>query len=300
MERPNEVEVERARRLLLADGRFRVLERVALPTRRVSLGPTEGSWIGVCLDTETTGLDPANDAIIELALRRFRFTSTGEIVALDAPFAWLEDPGRPLDPAVSRLTRLSDADLAGRTIDDAAAVELMLSAALVVAHHSRFDRPFVEKRLPAVAGLRWSCSMEEVGWAEAGYEGRALRWLLDQAGFFYEAHRAGDDVDALIELLRHRFSDGSTVLSHVVAGARRTGWLVRASGAHYDRKDVLRRRGYFWNGASGEWMREVADELLDDERGWLRLEVYSPGHQPRASGPTVDRIDASSRYRRLQ
>ncbi len=31
--------------------------------------------------------------------------------------------------------------------------------------------------LPAVVGLRWSCSMEEVDWAGAGYEGRALRWL---------------------------------------------------------------------------------------------------------------------------
>jgi len=296
----DELDVERAKRLLLADGRFRVLERVALPDRRVSLGPTAGSRIGICLDTETTGLDPSADTIVELALRRFRYTSAGEIVALDAPFAWLEDPGQPLDPVVSRLTGLSDADLAGCTIDDGAAVELMLSASLVVAHNSRFDRPFVEKRLPAAAGLRWSCSMEEVDWAAAGYEGRALRWLLDQAGWFYDAHRAGDDVDALIELLRHRLGDGATVLSHVIAGAERGGWLVRAHGAHYDRKDALRSRGYFWNGASGEWMREVVDELLDDEREWLRLQVYSPDHRPRAPGPVIDRIDAGSRYRRLQ
>ncbi|NJR79167.1 3'-5' exonuclease [Sphingomonas corticis] len=292
-------DVEAARRLLAADGRFRVLERVALPDGRVPLGPIAGSKIGICLDTETTGLDPAVDSVIELALRRFRFTADGKIVALDAPFAWLEDPGAPLDPVVSRLTGLTDADLAGRVIDGDAATTLLLSASLVVAHNSRFDRPFVEGRLPAVAGLRWSCSMEEVDWAGAGYEGRALRWLLDQAGWFYAAHRAGDDVDALIELLRHQFGDGSTVLSHVLAGADRCGWLVRADGAHFDRKDVLRQRGYFWNGSAKVWMREVGDEALGDEREWLDREVYAHGHRARASGPVVSRVDAGSRYRRL-
>lgn len=293
-------DVEHARRLLAADGRFRVLERVALPGGRVPLGPTAESEIGICLDTETTGLDPTVDSVIELALRRFRFTADGEIVALDAPFAWLEDPGRPLDPVVSRLTGLTDADLAGQAIDANAATTLLLSSSLVVAHHSRFDRPFVERRLPAVAGLRWSCSMEEVDWAAAGYEGRALRWLLDQAGWFYEAHRAGGDVDALIELLRHRLDDGSTVLSHVVAAAGRCGWLVRAEGAHFDRKDALRQRGYFWNGTAKVWIREVGDDALDGEREWLRRHVYAPEHRARASGPVVARVDAGSRYRRLQ
>jgi len=285
---------------LQADDRFRILRRVEMPDRRAVCGPTEGSRIGACLDTETSGLDPDVDRIIELAIRLFRFDGEGRIVALDAPYAWLEDPGMPLNPTITRITGLKDEDVAGHAIDTDAAVQLLGSASLVIAHHSRFDREFVERRLPGANGLSWSCSMEEVDWAGLGYEGRTMRWLLDQAGWFYEAHRAGDDVDALIQLLRHELPDGATVLSHVVRASERSGWLVRTHGAHYDRRHVLKERGYSWDGSGRVWLREVADGELDGERLWLQRNVYDPTYRPKAGGPVIDRIDATNRYRRLQ
>ena len=104
-------------------------------------------------------------------------------------------------------------------------------------------------------------------------------------------------MDALIELLRHRLPDGRTVLSHVAAASGRAGWLVRAVGAHFDRREVLKARGYFWHPGTKTWMREVADRDLDDERRWLADAVYAPGQWSRGVGPVVDRVDASSRYR---
>ncbi|WP_375382715.1 3'-5' exonuclease [uncultured Sphingomonas sp.] len=284
--------------LISDDDSFRVLRRVDLPATRLTWGPTEGTHVGVCLDTETTGLDAERDAIVELALRRFRYDDSGRIVALDAPHSWLEDPGRPIDPAITRITGLSNADVEGRSIDAEAATALLNSASLVVCHNSRFDRDFVERRLPGVRGLRWSCSMDEVDWAASGFEGRAMRWLLDQTGWFYRAHRAGDDVDALLQLLRHDLPDGTTVLSHVAAAASRVGWLVRAEGAHYERREVLKARGYAWNAARKVWLREIADGEREAETAWLDREVYDFRHRPRNLTPRIDRIDATTRYRK--
>lgn len=289
--------VRRAAALLNGHPDFRVLRRIAIPRGRVVEGDVSDTFVGAAIDCETTGLDHRRDVVIELAVRRFRADREGRIVALDHARSWLQDPGRPLDPEVAALTGLADADLAGRRIDVAAAAALLLSCELVVAHNAGFDAGFVERAVPDAAGLRWACSVSGADWRRLGFEGRSLGWLLAQSGWFYRAHRAGDDVDALIELLRHELPDGRTVLAHVMDDANREGWLVRAEGAAYGRREALKGRGYSWSGAQGVWFREVADEVLDDERLWLAREVYDPDHRPRRAGPTVDRVTASNRYR---
>ena len=47
----------------------------------------------------------------------------GVIVKIDRRYSWLEDPGRELPDGVKRLTGLSDADLAGQSIDEDVAAE---------------------------------------------------------------------------------------------------------------------------------------------------------------------------------
>ncbi len=62
----------------------------------------------VVLDTETTGLDVARDAIIELAGLRVR---AGEVIE-DGHFASLVNPGRPISAASAKIHGLSDAEVA--------------------------------------------------------------------------------------------------------------------------------------------------------------------------------------------
>jgi DNA polymerase-3 subunit epsilon len=165
-----------------ATGDFRVLRRLTLDDVPTSNTDGEDSSIAAVVDVETTGVEPEQHKIIELALRRFRFDTAGVIVKLDRPHAWLQDPGAPLDKEIAALTGLTDADLAGQTIDDAAATKLLKSAVVVIAHHAAFDRKFVERRLPQASGLAWACSCHEIDWQAAGWEGKGLRWLLAQAG----------------------------------------------------------------------------------------------------------------------
>ena len=153
---------------------FRVLRRIssaadlALPV----LDDDEPLQIGAVVDVETSGLDSKRDVVIELAIQRFKFDRLGRIVKVDRPRSWLQEPGFPLDPRISKTTGLSDQDLGGQAIDDEAATDLLRSVEYVVAHNCGFDRKFVEARLPGATGLKWACSMSNVNWHEVGFEGR--------------------------------------------------------------------------------------------------------------------------------
>ena len=145
---------EDAAAALEADGGYRVLRRVEPPD--VGLGspprPDAAARIVCVADVETAGLAP-DAPVIELALRRLRVDADGGIVEVGRPYAFLEDPGAPLAPAIVELTGLTDADLAGRSIDVGMATALLRSGDVVVCHNARFDAPRIVGRLPAVQGI---------------------------------------------------------------------------------------------------------------------------------------------------
>lgn len=283
---------------MTATGCYRVLRRLELPEAPFQPTDAPGTTVAVAVDLETTGLDPKRHKIVECCLRRFRFDACGRIASVDRSWTWLEDPGEPLDPAISKLIGLTDDDLRGRRIDDGAVADLVRSADLVTAFNAAFDRRFLERRLPACAGLAWACALREVDWRARGFDGsgRSLGWLLAQYGLFYGAHRAGADVDALIALLHHVDGTGRTACAEMVEAASRSTWRFRAVGAPFDVKDKLKARGYRWDGPERVWWREVADDARGAETAWLADEVYAPWLRPRLDGPAVDEVTWLTRH----
>jgi DNA polymerase-3 subunit epsilon len=281
-----------AARALAAHPDFRVLRRL-VPVDRFHAGPAQGKTrIGIALDVETTGLDRETDKIIELAVQRFRFDELGRIVQIGTPRVWREDPQRPLDPRITQLTGLTNDDLAGQAIDETAAVEILASADLIVAHNAAFDRPFVDRRLPAVAGRPWACSMAELDWLELGFDGKALGYLVAQCGWFFEGHRAENDILALIYLLGHAAPDGETILAKLLACSERPSYRVNAVDAPFEGKDALKARGYRWDAAMRFWGKTIPEGEMESERTWLLQDIYS-GH----GEPVFHPQSACERYR---
>lgn len=277
----------------------RLLRRLDVREGETGVGGRIDTVIGVVVDCETTGIGD-DDVIIEFALRRFRADPEGVIVKIDRAYSWLEDPGRDLPEDIVRLTGITDADVAGEVIDEEAAVRMLKSADFVCAHNARFDRAHVERRLPEAAGLAWTCSCNDVDWRAGGLDGRSLGWLLAQCGYFHGAHRAGDDVDAVIEILRHRFPTGTTALAEMLATARAPTWRFRAVGAAFEVKDVLRMRGYRWDAEAKCWWRDVPDARRTEEEWWLAGQIYSGEAKPKALGPIVERITWHERYAKTE
>ena len=93
---------------------YRVLRRVPDP---YSSMPDVGSLPdGKCIaivDTETSGLNPQHDTIIELAIMLVIVDEDNEVIGHVGPFSWLQDPGRELDPRITLLTGLGAQHLQG-------------------------------------------------------------------------------------------------------------------------------------------------------------------------------------------
>lgn len=283
---------ERAALCLEASADYRVLRKLRPVTGFHEAVAGADLRVGVALDVETTGLDCETDRIIELAIQRFRFDDAGHIVEVGQPRVWREDPERDLDPRITKLTGLTNAMLQGQSIDEALALEILASSDLIVAHNAAFDRPFVDKRLPAVGNKAWACSMAEPDWLELGFDGRALAHLVSQCGWFYEGHRAENDILALIYLLAHNLPDGPTVLADLLVRSEQASFRVNAIDAPFDAKDRLKARGYRWNAILRFWSREIPETERDNEELWLKTEVYT-GYGAAAFIP----ISACERYK---
>jgi DNA polymerase-3 subunit epsilon len=272
--------LDRAADLLDAHPDFRVLRRLR-PADWLFSGKPQGELrVGVSVDVETTGLDHDKDRIIELAIQRFRFDAWGRVTQLGKSRVWREDPGVPLDPRITMLTGLTNEDLANQAIDVDAAVEILASADIIVAHNARFDCPFVDRRLPAIAGKAWACSMAELDWLELGFDGRALGHLVSQCGWFYEGHRAENDILALIYLLAHTQPDGETILSHLMARSAEPRYRINAVEAPFEAKDMLKAKGYRWDPTLRFWWTTVSSEELETHRAWLLHEIYNGRGMP--------------------
>ncbi len=248
----------------------------------------------VVLDTETTGLDSNKDRIIELALLRFAWDPAsglpqGEVQVFDQ----LEDPGFPIPAIAQKITGIGDADVAGKRLDEARIAELMQGVDLVIAHNAGFDRPFVERRLPAFAQLPWACSWAEMDWEAEGRSSAKLENLALALGLFYDAHRAETDCHALLRVLSQACSDGRTGLAHLVQRSGQDSFRLQATQAPFEAKDLLKERGYRWNAQERVWVTTLGSEqALRDEAHWLRNEVY----QRRGVSVRLERLDARVRH----
>lgn len=284
-------------RRLEASGRFRFLRRLE-PDEPSPLHPSEigNVRIGVIVDTETTGLVKADAEVIEIAAVAFTYDTSG-IGRLIGTFEGLQQPSGRLSADITRLTGLTDADLRGQSIDGDALARFLEPADLVIAHNAAFDRPFCETLHPVFKESRWACSVTDVDWTAFGSDSAKLASLLASVGLFHTGHRAMVDCHALMSILTApRYAGPAGAFAQILAAATCDLYEVRAEGAPYSSREILKSRGYRWSaGADGlpkAWVRTVAGSMLEHERRYLRVEVYRDG-----SLPVVTRLDSRSRFR---
>lgn len=202
------------------------------------------------LDTETTGMDPAKDRTIEVAVTLFDLKHAQPV----ASFASLikgeaDNEAYPVNgiPAVM----LPEAREPERVW---AAVKWIIEpAAVIIAHHAEFDRQFTPD-----LGKPWVCSEEDITWpgSQKGGRGGSLAHLALSLGLgVASAHRASVDVDTLSRIFTRLAEKG-----HDLAALLRHGMRPKAmfhALTSYDQREMTKQAGFRWEPGKKIWWRRM-------------------------------------------
>lgn len=272
---------------------FRLIERVPLTRMQGAMPVQVTDPIGdeipvVVLDVETTGFDKKADEVIELGLVELQVSpSQNRVTQVSRVGSYYRDPGFPVPEMITQITGIDDAKVAGQDLDTQVIASWFANDPLVVAHSAAFDRSFFHKTVQGFDRLRWACSAKGIPWAELGFEGQKLEYLLLKLGYFYEGHRASIDCLAVAWM----FIVYPEALAHLLAGAGRAEHHIQAVGAPFEVKDNLKARGYRWNPDAKVWHTTVLDEGLDEEKAFLAA-LYPRGDER----SRITALDARTRF----
>jgi DNA polymerase-3 subunit epsilon len=262
---------------LEASGAYRVLKRLTVPA---AFNEPDGTTtkLGIVLDVETTGLDDATDQIIELGMLKFEFAADGRIFRIVDRFERLQEPTVPVPAEIVALTGITPELLRGRSINGYEVSAFMADAVLIIAHNAAFDRRFCECVWADFASKHWACSSTEINWRRHGHAGSRLAYLLNECGYFADAHRALNDCEAALTVLSHGPVGGGTYFGELLASARRSTVRIFAEGAPFESKDVLKARGYRWFEGDAErqkaWRKDLFENELEPELAFLKATVF--------------------------
>lgn len=290
--------------LLEASGLYQLLRK--LEPRDV-YSPDDGSdkLVLMFLDTEATGLDVANDKIFELSYMLVEFSpDTGRLYRVLERAEEFEDPGVELSQEIVDLTGRTNEFLKGKVFDRARIHAAIATADYVMAHNASYDRNISEREFPSLTVKNWLCSQSQGPWKAMGFGSSKLDYLAMTVGrVFYDAHKAINDVGAMVHLMTCAAHDGQPVLKHILDRGLNPSYTVWATNSPFDKKDHLKRSGYRWSdGTEADkpkaWHKtHVVD--LDAELDYLAGEIY-----PRPTQLTVDVVSPmeafTARYARRQ
>lgn len=250
--------------------RFRLLEEIpysaddAFP---IQIHPAAGDEITIALiDLETTGFNAGADEIIEIGLVQVAYSPTvRKITSIIEITSQFEQPSKPISELITNITGITNEMVAGKKIDDAHVARIFNSSQLMVAHNARFDRSFSDIRFKALANKPWACSVKDIDWYTIGFESAKLEYLLLKNGYFYSGHRAATDCLAMVAL----FEAVPNALPELLQSASKASIKIEAKGVGYNDREVVKGRGYKWNGDGKFWWHIVSEDDYAEEKAFL-------------------------------
>jgi len=272
-----------------------VLKRAPLTYQNVTINsrpPKDDEVVFVVIDTETTGLDPIKDEVIELGMVKFYYcTVTNKVTNVCGVFNQLKEPHKPLSEEVIRITGLNNEDLNGKLISYDDVDDFIPYDCILVAHNASFDRSMVENHRfwnTDHYNYRWVCTKEDIDWSE--YSSTKLEWLMFKHGYFYDAHRASTDCLATLQLIMEK----PEYLKQLYEAANNEIARLYAKGLPFDKKDEAKAHGFKWDANQKVWYIDIQPHSFGVNEVYGFLDSLKPGLSRQAH---CKHISARERYK---
>jgi len=215
------------------------------------------------IDFETTGLDPQKDRITEAGLVLYDTESrqpvrvTGFLVK-----------GGIITQEIEKITGITQAAVDEFGVEPAAAMKAIAGIAqfadFYCAHNAEFDRGFYTTELGRqkmqARALPWIDTRTDLPHAAYSLgKSASLRYLAADHMFVYPAHRAVNDVLAMLEILS-RYD-----LNETIRRAQTPNVKVRAV-VSFDERHAAKERSYYWDGEKKVWWKPLKADEVDAEK----------------------------------
>lgn len=207
------------------------------------------------LDTETTGFDPSQDQVIEVAACLYDL----EIGCPIESYASLifSASGNPIE----RINRIPTAAINGAPHGIAVwrrVAEMAAASDVVAAHNAQFDRSFVRAAgIASVADRHWVCTMDDFEWDGSG----SLKLVEIALGYglgVASAHRALADVDTMARLFTRVKEMGADLPALFRRAARpKRRYVARVS---FEMKHLAKEAHFRWDEPRREWWKMLVPE----------------------------------------
>lgn len=202
------------------------------------------------LDTETTGLDPAKDSVIEVAAVLYSVEHATVLETFSTLVTAFSNPAE-------HINRIPDAALANAAHPAAAWArvrELATRAEAYVAHRAEFDHSFTPEAVASV--LPWICSKFDIEWPKQKQPGSSLVQLVleHDLGVAY-AHRAAADCDMLARLFTRSRELGADLNAMLERAMRPKADFVAL--VSYDDREKAKQAGFRWEPDRKRWKRRM-------------------------------------------
>jgi DNA polymerase-3 subunit epsilon len=211
------------------------------------------------LDTETTGLNPATDSLVEVGAILFSVPHRAVIQQLSFLLPCTENPAQHVNGIAPGLTTQTNYSPALELLTDMAA-----GADAFLAHNAEFDRQWIEPML--LHPLPWICTCEGIRWPGLRLNPSLTDLALSYGVPVWAAHRALTDCTYLAHVLQR----DPELERHLIQGLEPRRLVI--AQVSYDQREQAKTAGFRWDPAAKQWSRRCSQSEID-ELGFAVVEV---------------------------